>query len=319
MELLLDQTKPDKTFLNAPLVEDVTALDTPYAYIGIPYGPPYHVTDMTLCAGGADEVRLESHRRHYALNWAHYDFDFGDALFPDGKPTVSDCGQVENDFRNPDAIWDAGIEKIGKIVGTGAVPLVVGGFDSIPPIVAHALKGEKINILHIDSHLDFRHERYGVTQGYSSPIRRIRELPWVGDIVQIGLRGAGSARPQEVREAIESGNELYTAWQVHEMGAQAILDKLDRPGRWLITIDCDGLDTSIAPAIGAREPGGLTFHEARTLVAGLSKMNKVAALVFTEYQPALDIQGITAHTIVRLMMNVIGNQRNPAAEVPFEG
>lgn len=317
MQLLIDQAKPDKTFLNVPWVEDPGAVTTPYAYIGIPFGPPYHAIDLTVCAGGADEVRLESHRRSYALNWEHYDFDLGDALFPGNIPTVSDCGQVENDFRNPDAIWDTGIETIGKIVKAGAVPLVVGGFDSIPPIVASAFEGEKINILHIDSHLDFRHERYGITRGYSSPIRRIRELPWVGDIVQVGLRGAGSARPQEVRDAIESGNELYTAWQVHDMGAQAILETLDRPGRWLITIDCDGLDNAIAPAIGAREPGGLTLHEARTLVAGLAKLNKVAGLVFTEYQPDLDFQGITAHTIVRLMINVIGNQRNPAVEIPF--
>lgn len=317
MQLLIDQLVPDKTFLNVPYVADPSTVDTPYAFVGIPFGPPYHAIDLTACAEGANEVRKESHRRSYALNWGHFDFDFGDVLFPDDKPTVSDCGSVPADIRDPDAIWQEGIDFVTALVSRGAVPLVVGAFDSIPPIVGGAFANETINVLQIDSHLDFRHERYGVTRGYSSPIRRLREYPWVKDIVQVGLRGAGSARPQDVQDARDSGNRLVTAWELHEMGAQALLDSLTTEGRWLITIDCDGLDTSIAPAIGAREPGGLTFHEARTLVGGLARRNQVAALVFAEYQPALDIQSITAHTIVRLMINVIGAQRQPKPGLPF--
>lgn len=317
MRNMIDETVPEKTFLNAPYVEDPEAVDTPYAFVGIPFGPPYHSIDLTACAEGANEVRLESHRRNYALNWGHYDFDFGDVLFPDDTPTVSDCGTVQGDIRNPDAIWQKGIEFMKALVSGGAVPLVLGGFDSIPPIVGAAFDSEIINVLQIDSHLDFRHERYGVTRGYSSPIRRLREYPWVKDIVQVGLRGAGSARPQDVKDAVDSGNRLITAWELHDNGAQSLLDSLTSEGRWLITIDCDGLDTSVAPGIGAREPGGLTYNEARVLVSGLARRNRVAALVFTEYQPALDIQSITAHTIVRLMINVIGAQRTPHPALPF--
>ncbi|WP_165968569.1 arginase family protein [Saccharopolyspora elongata] len=317
MKYLIDEVDPERTFLNAPYQPDATQVDTPYAFIGLPFGPPYHATDLTLCAGGADEVRKESYRQAYALNWDHYDFDYGDVLFPGDTPTVTDLGTLPSDFRNPDAVWDDGIDLFTTLISRGTVPLVVGAFDSIPPIIGGAFTAEKINVLQIDSHLDFRHERYGVTRGFSSPMRRLREYPWVNDIVQVGLRGAGSARAQDIKDALDSGNRLITAWDVHEHGAQKVLDSLTSDGRWLITIDCDGLDTSIAPAIGAREPGGLTFHEARTLVSGLARRNKVAALVFTEYQPALDIQSITAHTILRLMINVIGTQRSPKAEVPF--
>lgn len=317
MKIAIDEVVPDKTFLNAPYVPEPNAVETPYAFVGLPFGPPYHSIDLTACAEGANEVRKESHRRSYALNWGHYDFDYGDVLFPNDEPTVSDCGTVPSDIRNPDKIWQDGINFLTAIVGRGAVPLVVGGFDSIPPIVGGAFSTETVNVLHIDSHLDFRHERYGITQGYSSPIRRLREYPWVKDIVQVGMRGAGSARPQDVEDARRLGNRIITAWELHDSGAQSVLESLTSQGRWIITIDCDGLDTSIAPGIGAREPGGLTFHEARTLVSGLARRSKVAALVFTEYQPALDIQSITAHTIVRLMINVIGAQRVPKPDVPF--
>lgn len=318
MKTLLDQKVPDKRFLNVPYVADPNDVRTSYAFVGIPYGPPYHAIDLTACADGANEVRKESHRRSYALNWGHYDFDFDDVLFPNGEPTVTDCGEIPTNIREPDAIWQNGIDFLTRLVSRGVVPLVVGAFDSIPPIVGGAFTSETVNILHIDSHLDFRHERYGVTRGYSSPIRRLREYPWVADVVQVGLRGAGSARPDDVQAARDSGNRIITAWELHEAGARSVLDSLTSEGRWMITIDCDGLDTSIAPAIGAREPGGLTYHETRTLVAGLARRNKVAALVFTEYQPALDIQAITAHTIVRLMINVIGGQRAPRRELAFK-
>jgi agmatinase len=315
MRIPQDSRVPEKTFLNGPFVADPSELVTPYAFFSVPYGVPYHAVDLTACAGGADAVRAESWARPYAMNWDHFDFDFGDVLFPDGVATVSDLGAVPTDFRDPDAVWDTGISFVKSVVDRGAVPLVVGGFDSVPPIVGGAFENERINVLHIDSHLDFREERYGVTRGYSSPIRCLREFPWVSDVVQVGLRGLGSARKSDVEDARAAGNRLVTAWELHDVGPKAILDTLTSPGRWLITIDCDGLDVSIAPAVGAREPGGLTFHEARTLLAGLAARGKVAALVFTEYQPALDIQAITAQTIVRLMTNVIGAQRQPAPEV----
>ncbi|MFF4253882.1 arginase family protein [Streptomyces sp. NPDC001663] len=319
MNLVEDATAPDKTFLNAPYIADPAELSTPYAFFGIPFGVPYHAVDLTACAGGADVVRAQSFVRPYALNWDHYDFDFDDVLFPDNKPTVTDLGAVPTDIRNPDSVWDTGIGFVKSVVARGAVPLVVGGFDSIPPIVGGGFEHETINVLHVDSHLDFREERYGVTRGYSSPIRRLREFPWVQDVVQVGMRGIGSARRGEVEDARAAGNRIVTAWELHERGAQWLLDSLTSPGRWLITVDCDGMDTSIAPGVGAREPGGLTFQEMRTLVAGLARRGKVAGVVFTEYQPGLDIQDITAQTILRLMMNVIGNQRSPKAELPYVG
>lgn len=316
MKVPQDELMPEKTFLNTLFESDPNELKTPYAFFSIPFGVPYHAIDLTACAGGADAVRAESFARPYALNWDHYDFDFGDVLFPDGEPTVTDLGAVRSDLRAPDAIWDEGIAFVKSVVNRVAVPLVVGGFDSIPPIVGGAFEGESVNVLHVDSHLDFRTERYGVTRGYSSPIRRLREFPWINDIVQVGMRGLGSARATDVEDALAAGNRIVTAWELHRSGPEELLESLTSPGRWIITIDCDGLDTSIAPGVGAREPGGLTFHEIRTLIAGLSAQNKVAALVFTEYQPALDIQAITAQTILRLMINVIGGQRSPAPEVP---
>ena len=171
---------------------------------------------------------------------------------------------------------------------------------------------EPLHILHIDSHLDFRQEVNGETRGYSSPIRRIRELPHVGRIVQVGLRGMGSARPSDVEDAIASGNELITAREVHEGGIDRVAERLTPDRRWVITIDSDGLDPTIAPAVGWPEPGGLTYVQVAALIRTLAERDGVASLVVTEFQPDLDVGGITAMHIVRLLVLVIGLQRTPS-------
>ena len=300
------------TFLGSDRIDDPRRSETPYAFLGIPFGPPYGIKDIVVCADAPQVVRELSHRMEYATLGHHFDFDLGGPLFEDGRPTVTDLGDVVCDVRDPDAIWDSAVETVRAVVANGQVPLVVGGLDAIPPMVVEGFLGrETVNVLHVDAHLDFRDEVGGVTRGYSSPIRRIRDLDCVSEIVQVGLRSVGSARPTDVAEALAAGNRLVTADELHHTGARAVLDSLPTEHRWVITIDCDGLDPSIAPGVGWPEPGGLTYHEIRTLVAGLASKNRVAAIVFTEFQPARDIQDLTALTINRLLINVIGNQRHP--------
>jgi agmatinase len=305
---------PISTFLNAPSATQATEVATPYAFIGIPFGPPYEVADLHVAAGAADAVRASTRAFNYADEWSHYDFDYGRALFPGGVATVSDCGDVSADFRDPDSMAGRATNVLRPLVQAGVVPLVVGGLDSIPPMVVAAFVGhETVHVLHVDAHLDFREEVGGVRDGYSSPIRRIRELDCVDSLIQVGLRSMGSARPSDVADALAAGNRLVTAWDLHESGAAAFVASLPKDRRFVITIDCDGLDPSIAPGVGWPEPGGLTYVQIATILRQLATENRVAALIFTEFRPALDVDGATAHMIARLFMNVMGLQPEPSS------
>jgi agmatinase len=305
---------PERSFLDADVVLDPARLQTPYAFLGIPFGPPYVPEDLCVCADAADAVRAVTHRMAYRAISQHHDFDLAGPLFPGGQPSVTDCGDVVGDVRDPDRIWDTGVGVLTSIVHRGAVPLVVGGLDAIPPIVVTAFAAtETVHVLHVDAHLDFRDEVGAVARGYSSPVRRIRELPCVDQIVQVGMRSVGSARPSDITDAKAAGNRIVTAWELHERGATAVLDELPTDRRWVVTIDCDGLDPSIAPGVGWPEPGGLTYPQIRTLVASLAQSGRIAACVVTEFQPARDIAQMTALTIARLFMNIIGLQRDLAA------
>ncbi len=126
----------------------------------------------------------------------------------------------------------------------------------------------------VDAHIDWRHEVNGVRAGYSSPIRRASEPPWFEGIFQIGIRGTGSARTQELRDAQAYGAEIVTAYQVHEAGMGAVLARIPDRGATDLTIDADGLDPSIMPAV--------------------------------EVAPARDASGISCITAGRLVVNPIG-------------
>ena len=111
-------------------------------------------------------------------------------------------------------------------------------------------------MLHVDAHLDFRDEVAGLRDGYSSPIRRLRELPWVRTVVQVGLRDVGSAREDEVTAARAAGNVLVRAEEVHERGVDDLLEFFEPGARVYITVDVDGLDPSCAPGTLWPAPGG---------------------------------------------------------------
>ena len=54
----------------------------------------------------------------------------------------------------------------------GAVPLLLGGDDSTPiPFIQAYEKHGPLAIVQVDAHIDWRHEREGVTHGYSSTMR----------------------------------------------------------------------------------------------------------------------------------------------------
>ncbi|TIV96155.1 MAG: agmatinase, partial [Mesorhizobium sp.] len=74
----------------------------------------------------------------------------------------------------------------------------------------------------------------------------------------------------------------------------------------VVTLDCDSLDPSIMPGVAARTPGGLTYTQAIDLIAGLGKRAKIAGFNLVEFYPPADIDGLSALTASRLVVNAIG-------------
>jgi len=158
----------------------------------------------------------------------------------------------------------------------------------------------------VDAHLDWRDEVGGVREGYSSPMRRASELDHMGEIFQIGLRAQGSARAREVRDARNHGASLITAYEVHEQGMDTVLARIPDGGRYYLTIDADGLDPAVMPAVAGPAPGGLSFAQVRRLIHGLIGKGRLLGMDIVEITPARDLNGISSLTAGQLLLNAMG-------------
>jgi agmatinase len=293
---------PERPFLGCPVVGDLTQLDADIALVGIPHGVSYVVDDEQRGLATAPAAVREASQQ-FAEDLTHHDFDLGRPLLRDGGPRLVDVGDVPFAFGAGDENVRRADEALAQIVGRGVMPLVIGGDDSIPPIVARALARDgTFDVVTIDAHLDFRDEVGGERFGRSSPARRMSELPQVRSVTQIGLRGSGGSPTLEVEEARAAGHRLITAAEVHERGPQWLSDQLPPRGDVFVSIDCDGLDPSVAPGTGWPQPGGLTFRHVAAVIAKLSRTSSIVGGDVVELLPSRDVNGLTALTATRLFV-----------------
>jgi agmatinase len=294
------------TFLYSELVTSLETLAADIAYLGVPYGQAYSWEDITndqSCAPTA--MREASARIMHASE--RYDFDLGGPLYA-GKPIRAvDCGDIASVIGDPSAHSRHTEQAVQTILAAGALPIILGGDHGVPIPVLRAFAGRgPITLIQIDQHIDWRDEVNGVREGLSSPIRRASEMAHVGEIFQIGLRATGSARTEEWEAARAYGAHLITAWELHDVGMDSILERIPDGGRYYLTVDLDGMDPAIAPAVASPCPGGVTFHQARKLIHGLVRKGRVVGMDVVEITPHSDVNQITCITAGRLIVNLIG-------------
>jgi agmatinase len=301
------------TFLDAPLISDLATLTADFAVIGVPFGVPYGMRQVHY--GPADSPRAVRERSfRFGRMLDHYDFDYG-GTFADLGLRIVDCGDVVADVRDIDANARNAVAAIRQVSERGAVPIVLGGDDSVSALAIRALENRApLTVVQIDAHIDYRHEVSGERHGYSSPMRRAAELGFVDRIVHVGSRGIGSARAQDIADTLARGNTIVTAGAVRERGIAHVLKQLPEEGNYHIALDCDGLDPAVMPGTSAPAPGGLGYDDTAALFRGLGSRGKVVGFNLAEHYPALDVNGITALTAVRLIVNLmagtrIGNRR----------
>jgi len=297
------------TFLNFPLASNLDELQADFAILGIPFGMPYGASSMANDQSTAPDIIRQTPTTadiEYTKN--HFDWDLGGHLFAGKDIRVVDCGNVSADSADHKAHYRYAEIVARKIFSRGAILISLGGDHGIPIPVMRALEvlGEPITLVHVDAHLDWRHDVNGETEGYSSPIRRASEMPWIKDIVQIGLRGIGSAREGEVEDARAYGADLISAYELHDIGMDAVLDRIPNGGPFYLTVDADGIDPTIMPAVMAQTPGGLDWIQTRKLVHGLVNKGRVVGMDLVEIAPKNDVASITAIHAERLICNFIG-------------
>ncbi|MBY5457543.1 agmatinase [Rhizobium leguminosarum] len=269
------------------------------------HGSTYPGKDSSGYALAADAIRAASQEDAGLVE--HWDFDLGGPLFGGRPVSCIDAGYIPTTLHD-NAGNRARIEaKTRDVLSMPTAPILVGGDCSVTiPFLAGFADHGPVWILQIDAHIDWRDEVHGERHGYSSPMRRASEMPHVAGMVQVGLRSVGSARLADIEAARAYGSRFVTAREIHAEGAEAALRHIPQGARVVVTLDCDSLDPSIMPGVAARTPGGLTYTEVIDLIAGLGRRARIAGFDLVELYPPADIDGLSALTAARLLVNAVG-------------
>jgi len=306
--LLTVQTTPvHDTLLYSKPCNDLDQLDAHIAFLGIPYGMAYDQFAVSSEQSKfPDAMRRASDRIVRGLD--HFDFDIGGPLLDNRPIKMVDCGNAAGHPSDPSIHLRNAEAAVRKILKSGALPIILGGDHSTPIPVFKALAelGKPITLIQVDAHLDWRQEINGVREGLSSPIRRASEMDHIGEIFQIGLRASGSARTEEYEAALAYGAHLIPARQVHEEGMEAVLARIPDGGHYYLTIDGDGMDPSLMPAVLGPAFGGLLYGQMLTLISGLVKKGKVVGMDIVEIAPDRDQNRRTVICAGRFIFNLIG-------------
>ena len=141
--------------------------------------------------------------------------------------------------------------------------VVLGGEHTISAGVvrglARAVGAGDLVAVQIDAHADLRDEYEGSPYSHACAARRILETC---PLFQIGIRNISAAEEQFRRQSSRVRTVLRRGGGE---GSEFLGELADfvRGKQVFLTIDLDGLDPSIMPAVGTPEPGGLCW--ARTL------------------------------------------------------
>ena len=304
--------RPERTFCGVSFAGDAEAPhDADVVIVGASHGTPYR---PGIPSHAADAPRaLRAPLDWYSADPAQLDFDSMTRVF--GGASVVDAGDVgcsadDDGTRNRTAIRAA----VEAVISAGAVPLVLGGDDSVPIAALEAFSSRApLTVLQVDAHIDWRDEVDGVRHGFSSTMRRASEMAHVTRIVQIGARGPGSARPTEYADAQRWGASIVTAREVHHHGLEPALGHVPHGGDVYLAIDVDGIDPSVVPGVILPAHGGLDYQQMLDIIHGVAARGRLAGASFVEYVPSRDPTGNGARAIARLASNLIaavGRQRS---------
>ena len=232
---------------------------------------------------------------------------YGTTFDPLDKLAVIDYGDCFFDFGRPELMPAAIEEHAQKIIDAGPALLTLGGdhFIAYPILKAHARKfGAPLSLLHFDAHSDTWADEEGRVDHGTMFWHAAKEgIVDPQHSVQIGLR--------TTNDDTLGFNVLDGPW-VHENGIDAVIKEAkkhlgDRPVYLSFDIDC--LDPSYAPGTGTPVCGGLTTHQAISIIRGLAGINLVG-MDLVEVAPAYDVGEITALAGATLAMEMINLYAN---------
>ncbi|NQU62278.1 MAG: agmatinase [Rhodospirillales bacterium] len=175
----------------------------------------------------------------------------------------------------------------GAILDDGKFPLVFGGEHSVTPgaIRPFLERFDDLLVLHFDAHADLRDGYEGEHWSHAAALRRVMDHPTV-ELVSLGIRNI-SLSETHFLEANRERISIYWAKDKKDWDVEEIISRLK--GRTIyLTFDLDGFDSSLMPATGTPEPGGLFWDDVIPIIKGAGKAGTIVGADICELAPIKD-------------------------------
>ena len=173
-------------------------------------------------------------------------------------------------------------------------PMTLGGEHSITAgcIIPFVKKYKKICILHFDAHADLRENYNGEKFSHASAMRRCLDYKNVS-IISFGIRNISQ---EEIPFLKKNKSRINIFWAKDKANWDfKKFKRLIKNKTVYLTFDVDGLDSSIMPATGTPEPGGLLWDEALNIIKIATKNSNIVGADVNELAP---IKGFNSYNFL---------------------
>jgi len=173
-------------------------------------------------------------------------------------------------------------------------PLTLGGEHSITPgcLIPFTKKFKNICLLHFDAHADLRDSYEGEKFSHASAIRRCLDYKNVS-VISFGIRNISESEIPFLKKNASRINIFWAKdkkkWNLKKF------KKLIKNKTVYLTFDVDGLDSSIMPATGTPEPGGLLWDETLEIIKIAAKNSNIVGADINELAP---IKGFNSYNFL---------------------
>jgi agmatinase len=291
------------SFLRAPIEADLARLDADIAVLGVPTdeGSPY------LPGSRFGPRRIREHSLRFGSG-GYYDGREDRVLLADELEggLLIDAGDVDVLPTNAEQTWANITAAMRQIIGTGALPMIIGGDHAVSAPVVRGWE-TPLHVVHFDAHIDYSPFRHGFMYTNTHPMRHIRSMPHVQSLTQLGIRSLRNGM-DSVHDSIADGNRVIAMEEFRDLGAREIVAALPRDAPVYVSIDIDVLDMPLVPGCVSAEPNGLAYDELRAALIAISEHTNVVGFDLVEVNPLLDIgTGITSYLAAHAMVEFLGH------------
>jgi len=192
---------------------------------------------------------------------------------------IATMPELEQAAASPEEMQRVIFDACGALLDDGKFVLALGGEHSITAalVAAHARRFDGVSVLQIDAHTDLRESYQGSRYSHACVMARVAET---APFMSVGIRSySGNDNEKRFCARLISPEEFRNNAEIFEKIMAGLTDNV------YITVDLDGFDPAVVPAVGTPEPGGLHWDEVMLLLENLAKNKKIVGADVVELSP----------------------------------